>query len=485
MVAVIWLAGELPPAPVWKGQAAFGEVFAQTPRILAASFLAYLVGDFANSFVLAKLKIVTQGRWLWTRTLGSTVVGQGLDSPIFVVLAFAGLVPPAVLGGIILAQWLVKVVYEAAATPLTYAVVGWLKAREGIERVRSPDRLQPTPSVRTGRAPAARSRLWRNSAVSTTTASRRCCPRKSGWSATPSVIGWRPSSSPSSPSITARGRSPSTLIPKLGEMGVFGATLKGYGCAGLNNVAYGLIMQELERGDSGLRSAASVQSGLVMYPIYTLRLRGAEGALAARDGQGREDRLLRPHRARPRLGPRRHEDAGPPPGRRLRAERHQAVDHQRIHRRRGGGVGARGRRRDLRLSRRARDARVLHPRHPRQVLDAGLHHLRAELSGLPHPRREQATRRAGAARTSRLSEPGPLRHRLGSGGGGHGRATTGRCSTRSSASSSASPSRSFQLVQQKLVWMVTEITKAQLLCLQLGRLKDEGKARRSRSRWPR
>ncbi len=133
MVAVIWLAGHLPPAPFWKGQAAFSEVFAQTPRILAASFLAYLGGSFANSYVLAKLKIVTQGRWLWTRTLGSTVVGQGLDSLIFVVLAFAALVPPAVLGGIILSQWLVKVVYEAAATPITYMVVGWLKAREGID----------------------------------------------------------------------------------------------------------------------------------------------------------------------------------------------------------------------------------------------------------------------------------------------------------------------------------------------------------------
>jgi uncharacterized integral membrane protein (TIGR00697 family) len=133
MVAVIWLAGHLPPAPVWKGQAAFSEVFAQTPRILAASFLAYLGGSFANSYVLAKLKIVTRGRWLWTRTLGSTVVGQGLDSLIFVVLAFAALVPPAVLGGIVLSQWLVKVVYEAAATPITYMVVGWLKAREGID----------------------------------------------------------------------------------------------------------------------------------------------------------------------------------------------------------------------------------------------------------------------------------------------------------------------------------------------------------------
>ena len=133
MVAAIWVAGELPPAPVWKGQAAYAEVFAQTPRILVASFLAYLVGEFANSFVLATMKIATHGRWLWTRTVGSTIVGQGLDSLVFVTVAFAGLVPLAVLPGIVLAQWLVKVAYEAAATPLTYLVVGWLKAREQMD----------------------------------------------------------------------------------------------------------------------------------------------------------------------------------------------------------------------------------------------------------------------------------------------------------------------------------------------------------------
>jgi uncharacterized integral membrane protein (TIGR00697 family) len=133
MVVAIWLAGELPPAPFWKGQAAYAEVFAQTPRLLLASFLAYLAGEFANSYVLAKMKIATDGRWLWTRTVGSTVVGQGLDSLVFVLLAFAGLVPLSVLGGIIVAQWLVKVAYEAAATPLTYIVVRWLKAREQVD----------------------------------------------------------------------------------------------------------------------------------------------------------------------------------------------------------------------------------------------------------------------------------------------------------------------------------------------------------------
>src|SRR5688572_33405939 len=133
MVAALWIGGELPPAPFWKGQDAYEAIFGQTPRILTASFLAYLVGEFANAFVLAKLKVATQGRWLWLRTIGSTVVGQALDSAVFVVLAFAGVVPTAALVGIVAAQWVVKVLYEAAATPLTYAAVAWLKSREGVD----------------------------------------------------------------------------------------------------------------------------------------------------------------------------------------------------------------------------------------------------------------------------------------------------------------------------------------------------------------
>ena len=133
MVAALWVGGELPAAPFWKGQDAYETIFAHTPRVLAASFLAYLVGEFANAFVLAKLKIATRGRWLWLRTIGSTVVGQGLDSAVFVTLAFAGAVPAHALAGIVGAQWVVKVLYEAAATPLTYAAVGWLKAREGLD----------------------------------------------------------------------------------------------------------------------------------------------------------------------------------------------------------------------------------------------------------------------------------------------------------------------------------------------------------------
>jgi len=133
MVAALWLGGKLPAAPFWKGQEAYDAIFGQTPRVLAASFVAYLVGEFANAFVLAKLKLATRGRWLWLRTIGSTVVGQALDSIVFVTLAFAGAVPPGVLVPIVAAQWIVKVVYEAAATPLTYAAVAWLKTREGVD----------------------------------------------------------------------------------------------------------------------------------------------------------------------------------------------------------------------------------------------------------------------------------------------------------------------------------------------------------------
>ena len=133
MVAAIWAGGALPPAPFWKGQAAYEEILGQAPRILAASFVAYLVGEFANAYVLARLKIATSGRWLWVRTIGSTVVGEGLDSLVFVALAFAGTVASGTLIVIFVNQWLVKVVYEAAATPLTYLAVGWLKARERID----------------------------------------------------------------------------------------------------------------------------------------------------------------------------------------------------------------------------------------------------------------------------------------------------------------------------------------------------------------
>ena len=143
VVATIWVGLVLPAASFWDGQAAYERILGLAPRILAASFLAYLVGEFANAFVLAKMKIATEGRWLWTRTIGSTLVGQGLDSLIFIVLAFAGTIPLDALMGLVVTQWLVKSAYEAAATPVTYAVVGYLKRSEGVDVYDRDTRFSP------------------------------------------------------------------------------------------------------------------------------------------------------------------------------------------------------------------------------------------------------------------------------------------------------------------------------------------------------
>ena len=142
-VVAIWLGQILPPASFWDGQGAYDRILGYAPRILGASFLAYLVGEFANSFVLAKLKITTKGRMLWLRTIGSTLVGQGLDSLIFITLAFVGTIP---LSGLILAivtQWLAKSIYEAAVTPLTYVVVNFLKRKEGLDVYDHDTRFNP------------------------------------------------------------------------------------------------------------------------------------------------------------------------------------------------------------------------------------------------------------------------------------------------------------------------------------------------------
>lgn len=132
-VAAIWVGQVLPAASFWDGQAAYQRILGYTPRLLVASFLAYLVGEFANSFVLAKMKIATSGRWLWTRTISSTLVGQGLDSLVFITLAFVGTIPPGGLASAIVTQWLAKSIYEAAVTPLTYKVVNFLKRHEGLD----------------------------------------------------------------------------------------------------------------------------------------------------------------------------------------------------------------------------------------------------------------------------------------------------------------------------------------------------------------
>jgi uncharacterized integral membrane protein (TIGR00697 family) len=129
-VVAIWVAGMLPAAGFWTGQAAYDQILGYTWRLLAASFAAYLMGEFLNSLVLAKLKIATHGRWLWLRTISSTLVGEGVDSLVFISLAFLGSVPQDQMLRLIVTQWLFKSGYEVAATPLTYAMVNFLKRVE-------------------------------------------------------------------------------------------------------------------------------------------------------------------------------------------------------------------------------------------------------------------------------------------------------------------------------------------------------------------
>lgn len=135
MAFMSWAVVSLPAAEGWGGQAAYEKVFGNTWRIVTASMVAFWVGEFANSFVLAKMKVWTKGKHLWTRTIGSTVVGQGLDSAIFYPLAFYGIAgwPVELLWQVVLSQWAIKTAWEALLTPVTYAVVGWLKRRERIE----------------------------------------------------------------------------------------------------------------------------------------------------------------------------------------------------------------------------------------------------------------------------------------------------------------------------------------------------------------
>ena len=134
LLAVMGLiATALPPAPGWEDQAAFAKVFGFVPRLVAASLVAYWAGEFANSFVLAKLKLLTNGRHLWTRTIGSTAVGQAVDTAVVMVGVFGGTLSWGLIANLIGSGYLAKVLYEVAATPLTYAVVNFLKRKEGVD----------------------------------------------------------------------------------------------------------------------------------------------------------------------------------------------------------------------------------------------------------------------------------------------------------------------------------------------------------------
>src|SRR4029077_14756620 len=119
-----------PPAPGWPHQAAFETVFGSTPRIVRASLIAYFAGEFTNSYVLAKMKIWTNGRFLWTRTIGSTIAGEAGDSVIFYPLAFLGLWPRALVVQVMISNYLLKCGWEAVMTPVTYRIVNALKRVE-------------------------------------------------------------------------------------------------------------------------------------------------------------------------------------------------------------------------------------------------------------------------------------------------------------------------------------------------------------------
>ncbi|MFM7027144.1 MAG: queuosine precursor transporter [Chakrabartia sp.] len=133
MAFMSWVVVSLPPAPRWTDQAAYESVFGQVPRIVFASIIAFWAGEFVNSYVLARMKIWTKGKHLWSRTIGSTIFGQGIDSLIFYPLAFWGVWDNQQVLTVLVTNWLMKVSWEAVLTPVTYVVVNRLKRHEGVD----------------------------------------------------------------------------------------------------------------------------------------------------------------------------------------------------------------------------------------------------------------------------------------------------------------------------------------------------------------
>ena len=132
-VTLSYIAVIIPPAPEYTDQRAFATIFKPVGRFVLASLVAYWCGEFANSFTLAKMKLITKGRYLWTRTIGSTVVGQAVDTTVVIFIAFYGLRPFPVLIQLIVSGYLIKVIYETLMTPITYAIVNYLKRAEGVD----------------------------------------------------------------------------------------------------------------------------------------------------------------------------------------------------------------------------------------------------------------------------------------------------------------------------------------------------------------
>lgn len=152
MAGVLALVGALPPALGWDRQEAYILILGATPRIVLGSLLGYASGSFSNSIVMARMKVRTQGRWLWMRTIASTIVGEALDTTVFVVVAFAGIYPSATVWAVIISNYTFKTAFEALATPLTYAVTNHLKRAEGVDVYDHDTDLNP---FRLGLAPAA------------------------------------------------------------------------------------------------------------------------------------------------------------------------------------------------------------------------------------------------------------------------------------------------------------------------------------------
>ena len=133
MVVTFWVVGSLPQDPMWGLQASWDNVLGVVWRIVLASLVAYLVGEFVNSYLLAKIKIKTKGKMLWLRAIGSTVVGQFLDTTIFLIIAFAGILPWSLIGIIWLTNYVFKILVEILLLPITYRVVAWLKRKEEVD----------------------------------------------------------------------------------------------------------------------------------------------------------------------------------------------------------------------------------------------------------------------------------------------------------------------------------------------------------------
>ena len=148
MALMSFIVVAMPPAAGWEGQQAYEQVFGLVPRIVFASIVAFWAGEFVNSFVLAKMKVWTRGKALWSRTIGSTVVGQGVDSLIFYPLAFYGIWATEAVITVMITNWLLKVLWEAALTPVTYVAVGALKRAEGVEIFDTDTDFSPFASTR-------------------------------------------------------------------------------------------------------------------------------------------------------------------------------------------------------------------------------------------------------------------------------------------------------------------------------------------------